>query len=147
MRRFLVDNQLPAALTRWLRDKGQEAEHVLDLNTRYADLATGGRTWRCDCHEGRRFCAIDDSSTRHRGRRLASGRELSHLRLAGKFRAPMARNSPTVRDGGATNRGLLILLTLPDYWVPQENRGQENPTLDTVRAVGHFSHPLIAQKS
>jgi len=28
----LVDNQLPAALTRWLRDKGQEAEHVLDLN-------------------------------------------------------------------------------------------------------------------
>jgi hypothetical protein len=59
----------------------------------------------------------------------------------------MARNSPTIRDGGATNRGLLILITLPDYWVPQENRGQENPTLDTVRAVGHISHPLIAQKS
>ena len=32
MRRFLVDNQLPAALTRWLRDKDQKAEHVLDLN-------------------------------------------------------------------------------------------------------------------
>jgi len=32
VRRFLVDNQLPSARTRWLRDKGQEAEHVLDLN-------------------------------------------------------------------------------------------------------------------
>lgn len=32
MRRFLVDNQLPAALARWLRAQGHEAEHVLELN-------------------------------------------------------------------------------------------------------------------
>ncbi len=31
MIRFLVDNQLPVALARWLRDKGHEAEHVLEL--------------------------------------------------------------------------------------------------------------------
>ena len=30
--RFLVDTQLPASLARWLRDKGHQAEHVLDVN-------------------------------------------------------------------------------------------------------------------
>jgi predicted nuclease of predicted toxin-antitoxin system len=30
--RFLVDTQLPAALARWLREKGHEADHVLDVN-------------------------------------------------------------------------------------------------------------------
>lgn len=29
--KFLVDNQLPAALARWLSVKGFEATHVLDL--------------------------------------------------------------------------------------------------------------------
>ncbi|HWD20125.1 MAG TPA: DUF5615 family PIN-like protein [Verrucomicrobiae bacterium] len=29
--RFLVDTQLPAALARWLRDRGHQAEHVLDI--------------------------------------------------------------------------------------------------------------------
>ena len=29
--RFLVDNQLPAALAAWLRQQGHEAEHVLDF--------------------------------------------------------------------------------------------------------------------
>jgi predicted nuclease of predicted toxin-antitoxin system len=31
VRRFLVDNQLPAALTAWLQSKGCEASHVLSL--------------------------------------------------------------------------------------------------------------------
>ncbi len=31
MRRFLVDNQLPAALARWLEDQGCQADHVLAL--------------------------------------------------------------------------------------------------------------------
>ena len=31
MRKVLIDNQLPAALARWCRDKGCEAEHVLAL--------------------------------------------------------------------------------------------------------------------
>jgi predicted nuclease of predicted toxin-antitoxin system len=29
--RFLVDNQLPAALARWIKNQGHEADHVLDL--------------------------------------------------------------------------------------------------------------------
>jgi len=29
--RFLVDNQLPVALADWLRDRGHETEHVLDI--------------------------------------------------------------------------------------------------------------------
>ena len=30
--RFLVDTQLPAALARWLRERGHQAEHVLEVN-------------------------------------------------------------------------------------------------------------------
>jgi predicted nuclease of predicted toxin-antitoxin system len=30
--RFLVDTQLPAALARWLEEKGHQAEHALDVN-------------------------------------------------------------------------------------------------------------------
>ncbi|MGP8200901.1 MAG: DUF5615 family PIN-like protein [Limisphaerales bacterium] len=30
--RFLVDTQLPAALARWLREHGHEAEHVLEIS-------------------------------------------------------------------------------------------------------------------
>lgn len=29
--RFLIDTQLPAALAGWLRDRGHQAEHVLDV--------------------------------------------------------------------------------------------------------------------
>ena len=29
--RFLVDTQLPAALARWLREKGHSADHVLEI--------------------------------------------------------------------------------------------------------------------
>ena len=29
--RFLVDNQLPRTLAAWLRERGEEAEHVLDV--------------------------------------------------------------------------------------------------------------------
>jgi predicted nuclease of predicted toxin-antitoxin system len=31
VRRFLIDNQLPDALARWLKSKGCQAEHVLAL--------------------------------------------------------------------------------------------------------------------
>ncbi len=30
--RFLVDTQLPAALAQWLRERGHQAEHVLEIN-------------------------------------------------------------------------------------------------------------------
>jgi predicted nuclease of predicted toxin-antitoxin system len=29
--RFLVDSQLPSALSRWLQEKGHQAEHVFDV--------------------------------------------------------------------------------------------------------------------
>ena len=41
--RFLVDNQLPAALARFLAAQGHEAEHVLDLHLDGADDRT---IWR-----------------------------------------------------------------------------------------------------
>lgn len=37
MTRFLVDNQLPEALTRWLEAKGCQAEHVLTLQLAQAN--------------------------------------------------------------------------------------------------------------
>jgi predicted nuclease of predicted toxin-antitoxin system len=35
--RFLVDNQLPAALARWLTAEGHDAIHVLDIALAQAD--------------------------------------------------------------------------------------------------------------
>jgi len=35
--RFLVDNQLPPALTRWLRDRGHDAEHVFESGLHLLD--------------------------------------------------------------------------------------------------------------
>ena len=31
MKSFLIDNQMPAALARWLVANGQKAQHVLDI--------------------------------------------------------------------------------------------------------------------
>ena len=35
--RFLVDNQLPPSLARWLRDRGHEAEHVFESGLHLLD--------------------------------------------------------------------------------------------------------------
>lgn len=35
--RFLVDNQLPPSLARWLRDRGYEAEHVFERGLHLLD--------------------------------------------------------------------------------------------------------------
>jgi predicted nuclease of predicted toxin-antitoxin system len=35
--RFLVDNQLPPSLARWLRDRGHEAEHVFEIGLHLLD--------------------------------------------------------------------------------------------------------------
>ena len=39
MTRFLIDNQLPAALARWLQARGHQAEHVLALGMAQTDDA------------------------------------------------------------------------------------------------------------
>ena len=41
--RFLVDQQLPPALTEWLRARGHEAEHVRNVGLRLASRCTGWR--------------------------------------------------------------------------------------------------------
>jgi len=35
--RFLVDNQLPPSLARWLRDRGHDAEHVFESGLHLLD--------------------------------------------------------------------------------------------------------------
>ncbi len=44
-----MDNQLPAALARWLAAEGHDAHHVLDLNLGQAD---DREVWRCACERG-----------------------------------------------------------------------------------------------
>lgn len=42
--RFLVDNQVPPSLARWLRDRGHEAEHVFESGLHLLDdRALGAR--------------------------------------------------------------------------------------------------------
>jgi len=40
--KFLVDNQLPAALARWLTAQGADAQHVIDIGL---DSAPDGELW------------------------------------------------------------------------------------------------------
>ncbi len=49
MRRFLVDNQLPEALARWIGQQGVDAEHVLPLGLAQADDAV---IWETAARDG-----------------------------------------------------------------------------------------------
>ena len=50
--RFLVDNQLPAALARFLTSRGVECQHVLDIGL---SRATDGDIWE---YAGRNNCVV-----------------------------------------------------------------------------------------
>ena len=65
--KFLVDNQLPAALARWLSAKGFEATHVLDLKLNESD---DERIWAHAAAHGMVVISKDDdfqNRATHRG--------------------------------------------------------------------------------
>jgi len=55
--KFLIDNQLPTALTKFLRDAGHDAVHVHDLGIGAAD---DSEVWRRALAEGRALVSKDD---------------------------------------------------------------------------------------
>jgi predicted nuclease of predicted toxin-antitoxin system len=55
--KFLVDNQLPAALARFLNSRGHDAEHVLDLQM---DEADDPDVWNHAVSEGRALVSKDE---------------------------------------------------------------------------------------
>ena len=55
--KFLVDNQLPAALARWLAAQGADAVHVLDLGL---DAAPDVAIWSHAAAEGRIVVSKDE---------------------------------------------------------------------------------------
>lgn len=55
--RFLVDNQLPVAVARWLAGKGMEADHVLDLGL---DKAGDSTIWALAISQGSIVASKDD---------------------------------------------------------------------------------------
>jgi predicted nuclease of predicted toxin-antitoxin system len=55
--KFLVDNQLPAALARWLTAKGYDAIHVLD---RGLGRECDGELWKLAHEEGRILVSKDE---------------------------------------------------------------------------------------
>lgn len=65
--KFLVDNQLPAALARWLSAKGFEATHVLDLKL---NDSSGEQIWAHAATHGFVVISKDDdfqNRATHRG--------------------------------------------------------------------------------
>ena len=54
--RFLVDNQLPVALARWLAGTGSQADHVLDL---HLQNATDTEIWSLSNADGRIIVSKD----------------------------------------------------------------------------------------
>lgn len=61
MRRFLVDNQLSAALARWLETKGCQAEHVLALGLAQSPDAD---IWQRAAREGAVIISKDEDFAR-----------------------------------------------------------------------------------
>lgn len=55
--KFLVDNQLPAALARFLTSRGQDALHVLDLKM---DELDDNHIWNYAAAEGRAIVSKDE---------------------------------------------------------------------------------------
>ncbi len=75
--RFLIDNQLPPALGNWLRERGHDAEHVLEVG-----LAQGKNTpvWRFADERGAVLISKDEDFAEwvRRGR---SGPQVVWLRI------------------------------------------------------------------
>lgn len=55
--KFLVDNQLPAALVRFLKSRGHDARHVLDLKM---DEADDPDVWNYAASQGRALVSKDE---------------------------------------------------------------------------------------
>lgn len=75
--RFLVDNQLPAALAAWLRERGHDAEHVLDVGLAQAKDTP---VWR-QAHERGAVVITKDEDFAERVRRGRPGPQVVWLRL------------------------------------------------------------------
>jgi predicted nuclease of predicted toxin-antitoxin system len=65
--KFLVDNQLPAALARFLSSRGVDCQHVLDLGL---DRTSDAKIWEYACREDFVVISKDEDFLY-----LASGRE------------------------------------------------------------------------
>ena len=75
--KFLVDNQLPAAVARWMQSRGLDAVHVLDLGLGQADDRA---IWEIALNEGRIVVSKDEDFFILAGRPGDAGR-LLWLRL------------------------------------------------------------------
>ena len=71
--KFLVDNQLPAALARWLGTHGADAAHVLDIGL---DSTHGSVIWERAVAEGRIVVSKDEDFFHLANRPGDSGRLL-----------------------------------------------------------------------
>jgi predicted nuclease of predicted toxin-antitoxin system len=81
--KFLVDNQLPAALTRFLTAQGEEAHHVLDLGLAQV---TDAEIWR-HAMENRMVLVSKDEDFFHLAGRREENAQLIWIRL-GNCRTP-----------------------------------------------------------
>ena len=68
--KFLVDNQLPAALARFLNSRGHDAQHVLDLQM---DEANNPDIWSHAVSQGRALVSKDEDFLHLASRPGASG--------------------------------------------------------------------------
>lgn len=87
--RFLVDAQLPPALTAWLKSRGHEADHVFDLLDRTAE---DDEIWALACRLDAALLTKDEDFVTIRRRSVAGSHVVWH------------------RIGNATNPTLLAWL-------------------------------------
>jgi predicted nuclease of predicted toxin-antitoxin system len=108
--RFLVDNQLPVALARWLVSVGMQAEHVLDLGL---EQASDSAIWALAIAQGSIVVSKDDDFLLLASRPRDTGR-LLWVRV-GNCRTPtlvsrFAVAWPTIENAFALGQRVVELL-------------------------------------
>jgi len=107
--RFLVDAQLPPALARWLRERGETAEHLAELGLLRADDEA---IWRLAAERGA-IVVSKDEDLALRAQLRSGGPPVVWIRLGNLRTAELLRrwteHWPALREGLERGEALLEL--------------------------------------
>jgi len=135
--KFLGDNQLPAALARFIESRGCHAKHVLDIGLAEASDTQIFRHAESEGYilvsKDEDFLAARSQTRRYDGPRLGPNRELPQATSIGSLRPRLASAGGVHRVGRADRGGLVANVTNDfkglDFTLPDQ------PNAEVLRAT------------